>query len=81
MAAKFFTGLPLDGPDPECVVGYGEQALANRGDAVLPKPIADHSRSIPLIVLKPKNAPVPACAEDPLAGFDPNEIAVSSLSR
>ena len=24
MAAKFFTGLPLDGPDPECVQGYGE---------------------------------------------------------
>ena len=21
MAAKFFTGLPLDGPDPECVIG------------------------------------------------------------
>ena len=23
MAAKFFTGLPMDGPDPECVQGYG----------------------------------------------------------
>ena len=29
MAAKFFTGLPLDGPDPECVQGYGEPALAS----------------------------------------------------
>ena len=28
MAAKFFTGLPLDGPDPECVYGHGETALA-----------------------------------------------------
>ena len=28
MAAKFFTGLPLDGPDPECVGGDGELALA-----------------------------------------------------
>ena len=28
MAAKFFTGLPLDGPDPECVLGHGEAALA-----------------------------------------------------
>jgi len=28
MAAKFFTGLPLDGPDPECVRGHGEQALS-----------------------------------------------------
>ena len=27
MAAKFFTGLPLDGPDPECVYGHGETAL------------------------------------------------------
>ena len=24
MAAKFFVGLPLDGPDPECVHGHGE---------------------------------------------------------
>jgi mycofactocin radical SAM maturase len=30
MAAKFFTGLPLDGPDPECVFGHGEDALAAR---------------------------------------------------
>jgi radical SAM protein with 4Fe4S-binding SPASM domain len=28
MAAKFFTGLPLDAPDPECVHGHGERALA-----------------------------------------------------
>jgi hypothetical protein len=27
MAAKFFTGLPLDGPDPECVKGHSEEAL------------------------------------------------------
>ena len=32
MAAKFFTGLPLDGPDPECVQGYGEPALARERD-------------------------------------------------
>ena len=30
MAAKFFTGLPLDGPDPECVQGDGG-AGAGRG--------------------------------------------------
>jgi mycofactocin radical SAM maturase len=30
MAAKFYTGLPLDGPDPECVFGHGEAALAER---------------------------------------------------
>lgn len=28
MAAKFYTGLDLDGPDPECVLGRGEAALA-----------------------------------------------------
>ena len=33
MAAKFFTGLPLDGPDPECVHGHGEAALAAPGRA------------------------------------------------
>ncbi|EUA15054.1 mycofactocin radical SAM maturase [Mycobacterium kansasii 732] len=27
MAAKFFTGLPLDGPDPECVQGHAAPAL------------------------------------------------------
>jgi radical SAM protein with 4Fe4S-binding SPASM domain len=41
MAAKFFTGLPLDGPDPECVQGYGELALVGAGAA--PKPSGDHS--------------------------------------
>ena len=47
MAAKFFTGLPLDGPDPECVLGHGEAALAARGaDTPLPRPAADHSRAV-----------------------------------
>ena len=44
MAAKFFTGLPLDGPDPECVLGHGEQALAQRGDDPPPKSSLDHSK-------------------------------------
>jgi radical SAM protein with 4Fe4S-binding SPASM domain len=45
MAAKFFTGLPLDGPDPECVRGFGEEALAKHKDAGggIPKPSGDHS--------------------------------------
>src|SRR6201994_4727566 len=47
MAAKFFTGLPLDGPDPECVKGHGEQALAAAaaaaGRAPAPRPSGDHS--------------------------------------
>ena len=42
MAAKFFTGLPLDGPDPECVQGYGEQrSLAT---ASIPAASQDHSK-------------------------------------
>src|SRR5262249_28601737 len=70
MAAKFFTGLPLDGPDPECVQGYGEQALARVAGAV-PRPSLDHShRLLPLAVRAPQ-AHAPACDPNPLAGFRP----------
>ncbi|MET0146305.1 MAG: mycofactocin radical SAM maturase [Ilumatobacteraceae bacterium] len=49
MAAKFFTGLPLDGPDPECVSGHGEALLAGVGaGSPLPRPAMDHSRRAPL---------------------------------
>jgi radical SAM protein with 4Fe4S-binding SPASM domain len=45
MAAKFFTGLPLDGPDPECVLGHGERLLSGRDAvAVIPRSSVDHSR-------------------------------------
>ena len=47
MAAKFFTGLPLDGPDPECVRGFGETALAEVNGPT-PKPSLDHSHKNPL---------------------------------
>jgi len=54
MAAKFFTGLPLDGPDPECVRGASESAL--REPRTIPSASVDHSRSartlIPLQVLR-----------------------------
>ncbi|MCF6378130.1 mycofactocin radical SAM maturase [Nocardioides KLBMP 9356] len=43
MAAKFFTGLPLDGPDPECVQGHGRQSLIE-GGRDRPAPSQDHSR-------------------------------------
>ena len=46
MAAKFFTGLPLDGPDPECVNGHGEQALAAAVEAPAREPGADHSKPV-----------------------------------
>jgi mycofactocin radical SAM maturase len=67
MAAKFFTGLPLDGPDPECVVGHGAPALA--GEREVPRPRVDHSRAVPLTLgktitlAKPPSRP---CNESPL---------------
>jgi len=75
MAAKFFTGLPLDGPDPECVQGYGETALA--GDRAVPAASQDHSRVAPAknapvfvpLGVAPTNPPVHACAGSPLAGL------------
>ncbi|MEU9343791.1 mycofactocin radical SAM maturase, partial [Streptomyces sp. NPDC048278] len=67
---KFFTGLPLDGPDPECVQGHGEQLLARRDPARLPKPSGDHSRG-PVDLVLTRRPPVNACAESPLAGLDP----------
>jgi hypothetical protein len=47
MAAKFFTGLPLDGPDPECVQGYGAAALKGADPEQAPRPAADHSHRGP----------------------------------
>jgi mycofactocin radical SAM maturase len=58
MAAKFFTGLPLAGPDPECVLGHGERALAAReAGAQIPRPSVDMSK---------KRPPSRACNESPL---------------
>jgi mycofactocin biosynthetic radical S-adenosylmethionine protein MftC len=69
MAAKFFTGLPLDGPDPECVRGHGETALAQAA-AAPPRPSPDHSRRpAPIPVTIGRRPPDRACDEDPLAGF------------
>ncbi|MGB3304037.1 mycofactocin radical SAM maturase [Gordonia sp. (in: high G+C Gram-positive bacteria)] len=67
MAAKFFTGLPLDGPDPECVQGYGEELLA--GDRSKPTANKDHSRGVPLTLMT--RPPSRDCDENPLAGFAP----------
>ncbi len=46
MAAKFFTGLPLDGPDPECVGGDGEHALGGIERGSEPRPSPDHSKPV-----------------------------------
>jgi mycofactocin radical SAM maturase len=75
MAAKFFTGLPLDGPDPECVKGHGEQAL--RAVVAAPRSDVDHSRrgrrtAVPVeISFGPPSGSRPdrACDTSPLAGL------------
>ena len=83
MAAKFFTGLPLDGPDPECVQGYGEHSLNElslAGARSIPAASQDHSRAVPtrnqpvllkLMTRPPARPPVSDCAENPLAGWTP----------
>jgi mycofactocin radical SAM maturase len=73
MAAKFFTGLPLDGPDPECVQGHGEPLLA--ADRQIPSSSQDHSKPNPTrsqpVMLKLMTRPsASACVESPLAGLD-----------
>jgi mycofactocin radical SAM maturase len=77
MAAKFFTGLPLDGPDPECVMGHGEPGLAAVDPGAVPVGTVDHSRRArpagsrvllgPTRTVRPVR-PVRACDPDPLAG-------------
>lgn len=44
MAAKFFVGLPLDAPDPECVLGHGETALAQVAARAVPPVNIGHSK-------------------------------------
>jgi mycofactocin radical SAM maturase len=48
MAAKFFVGLPLDGPDPECVKGHGAELLAGVDRSATPRPGDDHSKPAPV---------------------------------
>lgn len=80
MAAKFFTGLPLDGPDPECVKGHGEQSLLNRPeDVAAPRPSQDHSHRTsprrkaggPVALTLLRRRPERACDPNPLQGFAP----------
>ena len=56
MAAKFFVGIPLDGPDPECVDGHGEAAMLAASAADRPRPMMDHSK--PVRVGAPVRVPV-----------------------
>jgi hypothetical protein len=56
MAAKFFTGIPLDGPDPECVEGHGEELLAAVATGSAPRPAPDHSHPVKLRTKPPATA-------------------------
>jgi mycofactocin radical SAM maturase len=64
MAAKFFTGLPLAGPDPECVQGHGTTALARHQPR--PRPGGDHSRTGPMPLKLTTTPPARPCNESPV---------------
>jgi len=66
MAAKFFTGLPLDGPDPECVKGNSQAALAAPGRSV-PEASQDHSRPLGRRDAAQGRSPSHPCDDSPLA--------------
>ena len=94
MAAKFFTGLPLDGPDPECVQGYGETALASAAASsavAAPRPSVDHSHrtapagrarrrggAVPVTIAR-RRPPAHDCDESPLAGFTAGRGSASGV--
>ena len=69
MAAKFFTGLPLDGPDPECVKGHGAAALASVDAGSAPRPSLDHSHRGKPVPISIGHRPDRACDENPLTGL------------
>ncbi len=50
MAAKFFTGLEMTDPDPECVFGHGEEALRAKRVTLRPTPSPNHSRRTPVSI-------------------------------
>ncbi len=66
MAAKFFTGLPLDGPDPECVSGHGVDALAAVTRATVPRPTSNHSKPP-----APRSSPVIGSSESTMVALGP----------
>jgi mycofactocin radical SAM maturase len=69
MAAKFFTGLPLDGPDPECVKGNGISTQEIVEARARPEQGKDHShRGGVMLGLPALRAPVKPCDDSPLAG-------------
>jgi mycofactocin radical SAM maturase len=72
MAAKFFTGLPLDGPDPECVKGNGipdTSSMEIVDSRLRPEQGKDHShRGGVMLGLPALRVPAKPCDDSPLAG-------------
>lgn len=79
MAAKFFTGLPLDGPDPECVKGHSDLALMDPARTA-PAASQDHSRASSQ-KLGAARKPVSACDENPLSDLTFIPLEALSASR
>ena len=77
MAAKFFTGLPLDGPDPECVRGFGEAALATAGAGSAPRPAGDHSHWV-----APRSAQARSRAQQPVpVSIGPRPVETAAVAE
>jgi len=79
MAAKFFTGLPLDGPDPECVKGHSDLALMDPARTA-PAASQDHSRASSQ-KLGAARKPVSACDVNPLSDLTFIPLEALSASR
>ncbi len=71
MAAKYFTGLPLDGPDPECARGHGLDARSAIGGTP-PRPSVDHSRPARPVPVELGRAAARPCTSSPLVPVGPD---------
>jgi mycofactocin biosynthetic radical S-adenosylmethionine protein MftC len=67
MAAKFFTGLPLDGPDPECVFGNADEELARLAASAAVKPSPGPGHSVRVVLSRPPVLLRPPVSSQPQA--------------
>jgi mycofactocin radical SAM maturase len=86
MAAKFFTGLPLDGPDPECVKGFGEIALSKIEPGGSPRSSLDHShkgavKNGPVMLALTRTPPRRTCDENPVSGVLTGPMGVAERMK
>ena len=84
MAAKFFTGLPLDGPDPECVRDGGRRwRPASTRPPRSGRPLAhrDGPQRAGAADASCRAPPDRACDENPLAGLRGRKLSDGSWPR